>query len=68
VNWPRTGAYGEGATCRHGVHPYECVWCDPQPGSILHARGEAADAMRAWARASVRARLGAFIYEAMTGY
>jgi hypothetical protein len=27
---PRTGAYGPGATCKHGVHPYECIQgCDP---------------------------------------
>jgi hypothetical protein len=26
----RTGAYAPTATCRHGVHPYECLQgCDP---------------------------------------
>jgi len=27
---PMTGAYGPGATCKHGVHPFECKeGCDP---------------------------------------
>ena len=26
----RTGAYGPTATCKHGIHPYECTQgCDP---------------------------------------
>ena len=28
---PRTGAYAPEATCKHGVHPYDCrEGCDPQ--------------------------------------
>jgi hypothetical protein len=27
---PMTGAYGPDATCKHGVHPYQCTQgCDP---------------------------------------
>ncbi len=30
IPWPRTGAYGLGATCRHGDHPCDCKQgCDP---------------------------------------
>lgn len=25
----KTGAYGPSATCKHGIHPYDCKFCDP---------------------------------------
>lgn len=30
MKYPKSGAYGPSATCRHGIHPYDCYdGCDP---------------------------------------
>ena len=33
---PMTGAYAPSATCRHGIHPFDCPRCDPHS----HSSGE----------------------------
>jgi hypothetical protein len=40
---PMTGAYAPSATCRHGIHPYDCEICQP-PGVSSAARRWLAEA------------------------
>jgi hypothetical protein len=52
--YPRTGAYAPEATCRHGIHPYDCrQGCSP-PGF------EAADELESY-RAALKVALQALL-------